>query len=62
MLIGGLRWKGKAFFIGIPARDLTKEEAELHGVDWLVSSGLYEPIFVEPVAQQAEEETWESMA
>lgn len=60
---GGLRWLREAFFIGVPARDLTEEEADKYGRDWLVSSGKYAPVEIqhdEP-APAHEEEQWETM-
>lgn len=37
------RYKGGGFIPGIPARDLTAEEAERYGYELLLASGLYEP-------------------
>jgi len=54
-----LRWKRQAFFVGVPARDLTAEEAEKYGYEWLVNSGLYEPVEEKPKPQEAaQEEEW----
>jgi len=39
-----LRWLGQAWIGGIPARDLSAEEAERYGYEQLIESGLYEPI------------------
>jgi len=36
-----LKYVGGAFLPGVPARDLTREEADSHGVAWLLTSGLY---------------------
>ena len=36
-----LRYVGKSFMVGIPARDLTDNEAEFYGRVTLVKSGLY---------------------
>ena len=38
-----LRWLGQAWIGGIPARDLSAEEAERYGYEQLIESGLYEP-------------------
>lgn len=37
-----LKYVGAGSIPDIPARDLTKEEAGLHGIQRLLSSGLYE--------------------
>ena len=37
------RYKGGGFIPGVPARDLTAEEAERYGPERLLASGLYEP-------------------
>lgn len=38
-----LKWNGKGFFPGIPARDLTDEEVKKYGgVKFLVGLGCYE--------------------
>lgn len=38
-----LKWNGKGFLYGIPARDLNGEEVEKHGgLAYLVGTGLYE--------------------
>jgi hypothetical protein len=34
-------YKGGGYLAGVPARDLTIEEAEKHGVEKLLASGLY---------------------
>ena len=34
--------KDKGFIFGVPARNLTKEEADIHGEYRLLKSGLYE--------------------
>jgi len=49
-----LRWLGNGFFYGIPARDLSAEEAEKHGYEFLINSGHYEP-FLEP----GKEDKWQ---
>ncbi len=37
-----LKYIGKGFIVGIPARDLTNEEVKKHGgVKFLLSTGLY---------------------
>lgn len=38
------KFKGTAFLRGVPARDLTDEEAEKIGIERLVNSGLYEHV------------------
>lgn len=43
---------GGSFYIGIPARDLTAEEAEQHR-DVLAGSPLYEPLDNEPAGEPA---------
>jgi len=40
----GMRWKGSGFFVGVPARDLTIEEVERYGRDFLLMLGLYEEV------------------
>lgn len=48
-----LKYNGRGFLHGIPARDLTPKEAEKYGgVDALVQSGLYEIIESKPKKQQ----------
>lgn len=44
--MSGLRYVGGGFFAGVPARDLTAEEAEKFGRAMLLRSGLY--VAVEP--------------
>lgn len=39
-----LKYIGAGFMFGVPARDLTKDEAESHGVKRLLESGLYEQV------------------
>lgn len=34
--------KDKGFIFGVPARNLTEEEANIHGIKRLIDSGLYE--------------------
>jgi len=59
---GGLRWLKQAFFVGVPARNLTAEEADKYGRDWLVNSGLYAPVEIQHDEPEAhEEEQWETM-
>ncbi|MBU2177569.1 MAG: hypothetical protein KJ556_20955 [Gammaproteobacteria bacterium] len=41
---GGLRWLGYASLHGIPARDLSAEEVEKFGRDYLLETGLYDEI------------------
>jgi hypothetical protein len=37
-----MKYKGNGFLQGVPARDLTEQEARTYGVDRLLKSGLYE--------------------
>jgi hypothetical protein len=40
-----LIYTGAGFLPGIPARDLTADEAKAHGgIDYLISTGLYRPV------------------
>jgi hypothetical protein len=40
-----VRWNGRGWMPGVPARDLTAEEVEAFGgVRWLVNSGCYEVV------------------
>ncbi len=39
--MSGLRYVGGGFFAGVPARDLTAEEADKFGRAMLLRSGLY---------------------
>lgn len=39
--MNGLRYVGVGHIVGVPARDLSEEEAEEHGREALVASGLY---------------------
>lgn len=39
-----MRWNGKGFIPGIPARDLTDAEVEQHGEKVLLASGLYDVV------------------
>jgi hypothetical protein len=42
-----LIWLGAAWLPGVPARDLTADEAKAHGgIDYLISTGLYKPVEV----------------
>jgi len=36
-----MKYIGKGFIVGVPARDLTEEEVKIHGKGKLLSSGLY---------------------
>lgn len=36
------KWNGKGFMLGIPARDLSDEEARKIGINRVKASGLYE--------------------
>ena len=36
-----LRYTGKGFVVGVPARDLTNEQAKKYGVKRLLKSGAY---------------------
>ena len=44
--MSGLRYVGGGFFAGVPARDLTAEEADKFGRAMLLRSGLY--VVIEP--------------
>lgn len=44
-----LKYIGKAFIRGVPARDLTDEEADKYGREKLVKTGLYEESEAEPI-------------
>lgn len=46
---GGLIWVPGSFLIGVPARDLTADEVEKHGREWLIESGVY----VEPAPKKS---------
>ena len=37
-----MKYKGNGFLQGVPARDLTEQEARRFGVERLLASGLYE--------------------
>lgn len=50
-----LRYIGGSFLPGVPARDLTDEEAERYGVARLIDSGLY--ILAEDKALRVRRET-----
>ena len=39
-----MKWLGNGFYVGIPARDLSAEEVERFGHDFLLSLGVYEEI------------------
>ena len=39
-----MKWKGNGFYVNVPARDLSAEEVERFGRDFLLSLGLYEEI------------------
>lgn len=39
-----LKYIGRAWLPGVPARDLSEEEAEQYGIDYLINSGLYEKV------------------
>lgn len=40
----GLRHTGKGFLPGVPARDLSADEADEHGREALLASGCYEEV------------------
>lgn len=44
-----LKYIGKSFIVGVPARDLTEEEAKHFGRARLIGTGLYVESFDEPV-------------
>ena len=54
-----LIYKGKGFLVGIPARSLTKSEADRYGMERLIASGLYaEPVTAKrKKPERAENET-----
>lgn len=57
-----LKYIGKSFIIGIPARDLTDEEARKFGVKRLVATGLYKEVRktkLKETVKQAVEDTAE---
>jgi hypothetical protein len=52
-----LRYLGGGWLMGVPARDLTAEEADKHGgAGYLIESGLYEPVAVEEADGDNDEE------
>lgn len=53
-MIAGLRYIGHGWLPGVPARDLSPEEAEIHGMETLLGSGLYEAIKQEKLKIQDE--------
>ena len=54
----GLIYKGKGFYTGVPARDLSEKEVKQYGLEFLLSLGLYEETYkpklekVEPEKEQ----------
>lgn len=48
----GLRYVGRGFVPGVPARDLTEEEAEAYGREWLL--GLVDPHTGEAMYEEIE--------
>jgi len=52
-----LKWNGKGFLYGIPARDLSDEEVEKYGgLVYLVGTGLYELVEEKKVPAKKQEE------
>ena len=45
--MSGLRYVGGGFYHGVPARDLTAEEADRYGRAQLIRSGLYVAVAAE---------------
>jgi len=39
-----LKYKQNGFYVGVPARDLSAEEVERYGRDFLLALGLYEEV------------------
>lgn len=58
-----LKYTGKSFIVGIPARDLTDDEVKKFGEKKLLSTGLYEKVRVKKnlkeTVKQAVEDTAE---
>lgn len=50
------KYKGGRSIIGVPARDLTDEEAEKYGKQRLRQSGLYRPVRQKVQQEQVKEE------
>ena len=46
-----LKYVGKGFLRGVPARDLQEDEVARYGFAYLVRSGLYVPMKQEPVKE-----------
>jgi len=53
-----LKYTGTGALVGVPARDLTKAEADKYAVDFLISTGLYE--FAKPERKEPVKETKKS--
>ena len=65
-----MKWKGNGFYVNVPARDLSAEEVERYGREFLLSLGLYEEVetpqpkpkpikFIEPVEDlESEDQSW----
>lgn len=52
-----MKYKGKGFIIGVPARDLTAAEVRRYGKDRLLSSGLYvEKLSVKEKVKEVEDD------
>jgi hypothetical protein len=39
-----MKWLGNGFYLGVPARDLSAQEVERFGRDFLLALGLYKEI------------------
>lgn len=50
------KYIGGAWLPGVPARDLTEEEAREHGIDYLLGSGLYDQVGRPKEADEPEED------
>lgn len=48
-----MKYKGNGFYVGVPARDLSAQEVERFGRDFLLALGLYEE--EKPKPKRAEE-------
>ena len=50
-----LKYIGTGFIPGVPARDLSEEEAKLFDVEFLIASGLYQLVEEPPKKKAAKE-------
>ena len=44
MAEAAMKYKGNGFYVGVPARDLSAEEVEMHGKAFLLALGLFEEV------------------